>query len=95
MGPVDEVDRAVRQELGRLRLPFRGKVNAIATNQGPFVFGPTNGSDPRRVVNLGYSEFLFSNSGGYANLASLSGVPAGIAGVAVIGDSGWGPMFND
>ena len=57
-----------------------------------FTFGPAN---DRYICNLGYNEMLFHNSSGWANLATLSSVPAGVTGVAVIADSGYGPMFND
>jgi prepilin-type N-terminal cleavage/methylation domain-containing protein/prepilin-type processing-associated H-X9-DG protein len=60
-------------------------------------FGP---STDHFVVNLGYSEYIWSGPSGsvgsnWASLSVLAGVPAGVASVAVIADSGFGPMFND
>lgn len=54
--------------------------------------GPAN---DRILVNLGYNEYIFHNSGGWAKLAALSNVPAGVAGVAVISDSSLGGIFHD
>jgi prepilin-type N-terminal cleavage/methylation domain-containing protein/prepilin-type processing-associated H-X9-DG protein len=55
-------------------------------------FGPTW---DRFKCNLGYSEFIFHGAANWARLAQLSSAPAGIANIAVVADSGWGPMFND
>ena len=75
--------------------PRAGEYNGnsqTSANNGPVYFGPQS---DRWTVNLGYNEYLFHNNNNWANLAALSSVPAGVAGVAVIADSGWGPMFND
>ena len=65
--------------------------------QSGMVFGPKT---DQFVCNLGYNEYVWSGPSGsvgsnFASLAVLGGVPAGVASVAVIADSGWGPMFND
>jgi prepilin-type processing-associated H-X9-DG protein len=68
------------------------KTQANPAGNGPVLFGPAN---DRWIVSLGYNEMLFHNNNNWASIAVLSSVPAGVAGVAVIADSGWGPMFND
>ena len=72
-------------------------VYACPSGPNTMVFGPPT---DRFVCNLGYSEYIWSGPSGtvgsnWASMSVLAGVPAGIASVAVIADSGWGPMFND
>jgi prepilin-type N-terminal cleavage/methylation domain-containing protein/prepilin-type processing-associated H-X9-DG protein len=80
--------------------PYTKNKGVFACPSGPrsgfqAQFGPP---EDRFICNLGYSEFIFNgprSATNYGNLAVLAGAPAGIAGVAVIADSGQGPMFND
>src|SRR5439155_9208055 len=77
--------------------PYVKNKNVYACPSGPknSLFGP---STDRFICNLGYSEYIWGGPGGspnWASLAVLADTPAGIAEVAVIADSAWGPMFND
>jgi prepilin-type N-terminal cleavage/methylation domain-containing protein/prepilin-type processing-associated H-X9-DG protein len=65
------------------------------TSGGAYEWGPKT---DRLTVNLGYNEYLFWGAdakNNWASLALLSGAPAGIAGIAVIADSGLGGIFHD